>query len=84
VPVPAAGNCTGRGDGRSSLGSGNHSLEVKAVEEVYDAVTAQRFGLTGGQVVDDFLNCASQQVGVGADIKVALDGALRYGLPPTR
>ena len=29
-----------------SLGSGNHFLEVQAVDEVYDAATAQRFGLT--------------------------------------
>jgi len=28
-----------------SLGSGNHFLEVQAVEEIYDATTAQRFGL---------------------------------------
>ncbi len=33
-----------------SLGSGNHFLEVQAVEEVYDAATAQRFGLHQGQV----------------------------------
>ena len=29
-----------------SLGSGNHFLEVQAVDEVHDAATAQRFGLT--------------------------------------
>jgi len=28
-----------------SLGPGNHFLEVQAVEEIYDATTAQRFGL---------------------------------------
>jgi len=34
-----------------SLGSGNHFLEVQAVDEVYDAATARRFGLAPGQPV---------------------------------
>ena len=33
-----------------SLGSGNHFLEVQAVDEVYDAAAARRIGLRGGQV----------------------------------
>jgi tRNA-splicing ligase RtcB len=33
-----------------SLGSGNHFLEVQAVDEVYDAAAAARFGLDVGQL----------------------------------
>ncbi|HEX5541012.1 MAG TPA: RtcB family protein [Micromonospora sp.] len=33
-----------------SLGSGNHFLEVQAVEHVYDEQTAQAFGLRSGQI----------------------------------
>jgi len=33
-----------------SLGSGNHFLELQVVDEVYDAATAQQFGLREGQV----------------------------------
>jgi tRNA-splicing ligase RtcB len=33
-----------------SLGSGNHFLEVQAVDEVYDAAAARRIGLREGQV----------------------------------
>ncbi len=41
-----------RGAGQvGTLGSGNHFLEVQAVETVYDAETAAGFGLAEGQVV---------------------------------
>jgi tRNA-splicing ligase RtcB (3'-phosphate/5'-hydroxy nucleic acid ligase) len=33
-----------------TLGSGNHFLEVQVVDEIYDAPTAQRFGLFAGQI----------------------------------
>ena len=33
-----------------SLGSGNHFLELQVVDEIYDAATAQQFGLREGQV----------------------------------
>jgi len=45
-----------------SLGSGNHFLEVQAVEEVYDAVRAQRFGLACGQVCV-MIHCGSRGLG---------------------
>ncbi len=43
----------GRGSGQlGTLGSGNHFLEVEAVEKIYDIATAKAFGLTHeGQVV---------------------------------
>jgi tRNA-splicing ligase RtcB (3'-phosphate/5'-hydroxy nucleic acid ligase) len=45
-----------------SLGSGNHFLEVQAVEEVYDAATARRFGLASGQVCV-MIHCGSRGLG---------------------
>jgi len=45
-----------------SLGSGNHFLEVQAVEEVYDPATAQQFGLSHGQVCV-MIHCGSRGLG---------------------
>ena len=60
-----------------TLGSGNHFLEVGVVEEIYDAATADAFGLfqdqvtvmlhsgsrgLGYQICDDFLALLTQQV----------------------
>ncbi|MEU6078806.1 RtcB family protein [Micromonospora sp. NPDC047074] len=45
-----------------SLGSGNHFLEVQAVEEVYDETAATAFGLRPGQVCV-MIHCGSRGLG---------------------
>ncbi|HEX5597130.1 MAG TPA: RtcB family protein [Micromonosporaceae bacterium] len=45
-----------------SLGSGNHFLEVQAVEHVYDEPTAQAFGLRAGQICV-MIHCGSRGLG---------------------
>ncbi|MEV4201897.1 RtcB family protein [Micromonospora globbae] len=45
-----------------SLGSGNHFLEVQAVEEVYDDAVAAAFGLHPGQVCV-MIHCGSRGLG---------------------
>ncbi|MFG3580617.1 RtcB family protein [Micromonospora chersina] len=45
-----------------SLGSGNHFLEVQAVEEVYDEAVAAAFGLRAGQVCV-MIHCGSRGLG---------------------
>lgn len=52
-----------RGQGQlGTLGSGNHYLEVQAVEEVLDARLAEGFGLWPGQVVVS-VHCGSRGLG---------------------
>lgn len=45
-----------------TLGSGNHYLEVQAIEEIYDEATAKVFGLKPGEVVVS-LHCGSRGLG---------------------
>jgi tRNA-splicing ligase RtcB len=46
-----------------TIGSGNHFLEVQAVDQVYDAATAKAFGIQGpGQAVI-FFHCGSRGFG---------------------
>lgn len=45
-----------------TLGSGNHYLEVQEVTSVYDAVTAQAFGLKVGDIVV-MIHCGSRGLG---------------------
>jgi len=45
-----------------TLGSGNHYLEVQAVEEIFDAQTAEAFGLSVGEVVVT-IHCGSRGLG---------------------
>ncbi|GIJ29949.1 RNA-splicing ligase RtcB [Micromonospora qiuiae] len=45
-----------------SLGSGNHFLEVQAVEQVYDEPVAEAFGLRPGQVCV-MIHCGSRGLG---------------------
>lgn len=45
-----------------SLGSGNHFLEVQAVDEIYDPATAESFGLRTGQVCV-MIHCGSRGLG---------------------
>ncbi|MGW3497318.1 RtcB family protein [Streptomyces sp. NPDC001020] len=61
-----------------SLGSGNHFLEVQAVDEVYDAETAAAFGLHAEQVCV-MIHCGSRGLGhqVCTDHVRVMDQALR-------
>ncbi|SCL23884.1 tRNA-splicing ligase RtcB [Micromonospora pallida] len=50
-PAQVSDRAVQRGQGQvGSLGSGNHFLEVQAVDEVYDEPVATAFGLRAGQV----------------------------------
>ncbi len=45
-----------------SLGSGNHFLEVQAVDRIYDSVVADAFGLSPGQICV-MIHCGSRGLG---------------------
>lgn len=65
-----------------SLGSGNHFLEVQAVEKVFDPAAAQVFGLAEGQVCV-MIHCGSRGLGhqVCSDHVQIMDQAMaRYGI----
>ena len=65
-----------------TLGSGNHYLEVQAVERIFDPSAAQAFGLHVGQVVVS-IHCGSRGLGhqVGTDYLVTLaKAASRLGI----
>ncbi|SCG53382.1 RtcB family protein [Micromonospora halophytica] len=65
-----------------SLGSGNHFLEVQAVEEVYDAQVAAAFGLRPGQVCV-MIHCGSRGLGhqICTDHVRAMEQVMpRYGI----
>ena len=65
-----------------SLGSGNHFLEVQAVQQVYDPAAAQAFGLVEGQVCV-MIHCGSRGLGhqVCSDQVQIMDTAMaRYGI----
>jgi tRNA-splicing ligase RtcB len=70
-------------DQLGTLGSGNHFLEVQAVEEVYDPAVAEAFGITGrGQVVVMF-HCGSRGFGhqvCDDSLKVMDEAVKRYGI----
>jgi tRNA-splicing ligase RtcB (3'-phosphate/5'-hydroxy nucleic acid ligase) len=52
-----------RGRGQvGSLGSGNHFLEVQAVDQIYDAVVAEAFGLSPG-LICVMIHCGSRGLG---------------------
>lgn len=50
------------GDQLGTLGSGNHFLEVQAIEELYDQKVAQTFGLHKG-LVTVMIHCGSRGLG---------------------
>jgi len=65
-----------------SLGSGNHFLEVQAVDRVFDPAAAQAFGLAEGQVCV-MIHCGSRGLGhqVCSDYVQIMDKAMtRYGI----
>jgi tRNA-splicing ligase RtcB (3'-phosphate/5'-hydroxy nucleic acid ligase) len=68
-----------------TLGSGNHYLEVQAVERVFDAAAAQVYGLAEGQVLVS-IHCGSRGLGhqIGTEFLVSLAkaaGRLGIALP---
>ena len=65
-----------------SLGSGNHFLEVQAVEEIYDRAAAGRFGLADRQVCV-MIHCGSRGLGhqICSDQVQIMDKVMgRYGI----
>jgi tRNA-splicing ligase RtcB len=69
-------------DEMGTLGSGNHSLEVQAVEEVFDRQTASLFGLQVNDVVV-MIHCGSRGLGhqIGTEyLKEMAIGAPHYGI----
>ena len=82
-PGQVSTRATERGMGQvGSLGSGNHFLEVQAVQEVYDAATAQRFGLACGQVCV-MIHCGSRGLGhqiCGDHVRIMDQAMPRYGI----
>jgi len=65
-----------------SLGSGNHFLEIQAVERIFDRTAAERFGLSAGQVCV-MIHCGSRGLGhqICSDHVRIMDRAMgRYGI----
>jgi len=66
-----------------TLGSGNHFLEIAAVDEIYDAVAAKAMGIDKVGQVMLYVHCGSRGLGhqVADDyIKVMLKAMARYGI----
>ncbi|CAI8780054.1 RtcB family protein [Methylococcus capsulatus] len=65
-----------------TLGSGNHYLEVQEVTEIFDAGSAQTFGISEGDVVVS-IHCGSRGLGhqIGTEYLRLMQGAAkRYGI----
>ena len=65
-----------------TLGSGNHYLEVQEVSEIYDADTAEVFGIATGDVVIS-IHCGSRGLGhqIGTEfLKTMVTRAPGYGI----
>ncbi len=65
-----------------SLGSGNHFLEVQAVDRIFDAGAAEAFGLRAGRVCV-MIHCGSRGLGhqICTDhVRVMLDAMPRHGI----
>ncbi|HWO99919.1 MAG TPA: RtcB family protein [Methylococcus sp.] len=65
-----------------TLGSGNHYLEVQEVAEIFDAQTAERFGLHQGDVVVT-IHCGSRGLGhqIGTEfLRSMQDAAQQHGI----
>ncbi|MCO6179078.1 RtcB family protein [Ciceribacter sp. RN22] len=61
-----------------TLGSGNHYLEVQAIDEIYDPEAARIFGLQVGEVVVT-IHCGSRGLGhqIGSDFLLEMVGAAK-------
>ncbi len=69
-------------DEMGTLGSGNHYLEIQHVTEVFDARSAERYGLKKGDVVIS-IHCGSRGLGhqIGTEfLKEMVMAAARYGI----
>jgi tRNA-splicing ligase RtcB (3'-phosphate/5'-hydroxy nucleic acid ligase) len=65
-----------------TLGSGNHFLEIQAVEKIYDPVAAKAFGLEEGQVTV-MVHCGSRGAGhqICTDyVRVLEEASKKYGI----
>ncbi|HEU4422646.1 MAG TPA: RtcB family protein [Pilimelia sp.] len=82
-PAAVSARAVERGLGQvGSLGSGNHFLEVQAVDAVLDPVTAQAFGLRPG-LVCVMIHCGSRGLGhqICSDhVRTMLSAMPRYGI----
>jgi len=82
-PDQVSGHARARGLGQvGSLGSGNHFLEVQAVDTIFDEKAAAAFGLWAGQVCV-MIHCGSRGLGhqVCTDHVKAMGQAMpRYGI----
>jgi len=82
-PSQVSERARARGLGQvGSLGSGNHFLEVQVVDEIYDPVTAEAFGLFTSQVCV-MIHCGSRGLGhqICSDhVRVMLASMGRYGI----
>jgi len=79
--VPDRAKARGRGQ-LGSLGSGNHFLEVDVVDAIYDAGTADSYGLRVGQVVVQ-IHCGSRGLGhevCSQSLRQLQDVPRRYGI----
>ncbi len=66
-----------------TLGSGNHFLEISAVEKIYDPVIAKKFGINSEGQVTVMVHCGSRGLGYQvADeyIQVMLGASKKYGI----
>ena len=66
-----------------TLGSGNHFLEVQAVDEIFDAVAAEAMGITETGQVTVMIHCGSRGLGhqVCTDyVRVIDDAGRKYGV----
>ena len=82
-PSTVSGRARERGAPQlGTLGSGNHFLEVQAVDEVYDLEIAQSFGITTLGQITIMIHCGSRGLGhqVCSDyLKSAESASQRYG-----
>lgn len=66
-----------------TLGSGNHFLEVQAVDEIYEPETAKAFGIESAGQVSVMVHCGSRGLGyqVADDyIRIMLEASRRQGI----
>jgi tRNA-splicing ligase RtcB len=66
-----------------TLGSGNHYLEIQVAEDIFDAKTAKKFGITSNDQICVMAHCGSRGFGhqVATDyLKVFLDKMPGYGI----
>jgi tRNA-splicing ligase RtcB len=82
-PAAVSTRAADRGRGQvGSLGSGNHFLEVQAVDQIYDTAAADAFGLRPG-LICVMIHCGSRGLGhqICSDhVRTMQDAMARYGI----